>query len=215
MIKILDSLIQLVNSLFYDEIYRVNTYKYMQIKRQFRFRNIDNIFYSTNYSDEFKNMIYELKYKKRKYVAHSFAELIEKDVDYIIKKYNIDEVIAVPISKKRLKQRGFNQVELILEKLNIKSIKIKKVLDNKRMSKLKYNYEKYLNIHNSFSVDKLNIDNKNILIVDDIITTGHTIDEISKQLNKNYKNIKIYVYAIAVAKSYEIKKSRQSLEFPL
>ena len=165
-------------------------------------RAIKNTFYSLIYSDDFKNMIYEYKYRNKKYMSHIFSELIGENIKYIVNNFKIDVVIPVPISNDRYKLRGFNQIELILDDLNINYEKIKKVNNTEKMSKLKKQYKKYINIHNSFDVSKKNFDNKKILIVDDIITSGSTMNEIKRLIENEYINTEIYFYSIAISHSY-------------
>ena len=50
--------------------------------------------------------------------------------------------------------------------------------------------------------NSLNLENKNILIVDDIVTSGATINSISEELRKNNENIDIKVFSIAIARHF-------------
>lgn len=77
------------------------------------------------YDNKFKKMIYEFKYRRLKYISNFIAKLIEKDIKYILSNFKIDNIIAVPISRRRMLDRGFNQTQLILEKLNIKNTNVK------------------------------------------------------------------------------------------
>ena len=59
-------------------------------------------------------------------------------------------------------------------------------------------------IINSYK-NSLNLENKNVLIVDDIVTSGATINSISEELRKDNENINIKVFSIAIARHF-IKK---------
>ena len=93
-------------------------------------------------------------------------------------------------------------MELIFEKFNYPFLKIKKIKNTKKMSKLSKSYQKNLNILQSFDVKNLNLSNKTVLIVDDIITTGATVNEIKKCLEKEYKGIKVLFYSIAISRKF-------------
>ncbi|MBS9784559.1 MAG: ComF family protein [Oceanivirga sp.] len=164
--------------------------------------NSSGTYFSMPYNDYYKDLIYELKYKKCIYVAKIIADLIKKDIDLLFEIEKIDNILITPISQKRLRERGFNQVSEILDNLHLPYLEIKKIKDTLKMSKLNFDYEKRLNILNSFNVKGLNLDNKNVLIFDDIITSGATVNEIKKQLKKEYKNIKINIYGIAISNQY-------------
>lgn len=162
-------------------------------------KRVDNIFYSMYYDNKFKKMIYEFKYRRLKYISNFIAKLIEKDIKYILSNFKIDNIIAVPISRRRMLDRGFNQTQLILEKLNIKNTNVKRVVNTVKMSKLKRNYQKKLNILNAFDVSGNDLDNKTILIFDDVITSGATVERLKKDIENEYINTTIYIYAIAVS----------------
>ena len=113
-----------------------------------------------------------------------------------------DTIIPVPISKKRMKERGYNQSTLIAKELS-KKIKIDleinciiKVKNVKEQSKLnKEQREK--NIQNVYELkNKQKIINKKILLIDDIYTTGSTVNECSKILGQG-KPAKIDVLVVA------------------
>lgn len=98
----------------------------------------------------------------------------------------------VPMTKEEIKQRGFNQTEIltkeISKKLNMQIFEgIKKIKQTKQQSLLKYE-ERFKNIEGAF--DCLTEAPKNIIIIDDVFTTGATLKEIAKTLKiKGAKNI--------------------------
>lgn len=147
-------------------------------------------------------MIYELKYKRKKYVATAIYSIIRSQVEFVVESQKVEYIICVPTSKERIRDRGFDQVELIFEKFNYPLLKIKKIKNTKKMSKLSKSYQKNLNILQSFDVKNLNLSNKTVLIVDDIITTGATVNEIKKCLEKEYKGIKVLFYSIAISRKF-------------
>ena len=102
-----------------------------------------------------------------------------------------DIICSVPIHKKRMKERGYNQSELIAKEIakNLTNTIYKKVLkkikDNKRQSELKKE-ERLQNVKDVYEIqNKQIIENKKIILFDDIYTTGNTVNECSKVLKEN------------------------------
>ena len=103
-------------------------------------------------------------------------------------------VIPVPISMKRLGERGFNQTHLLAKYLakniNSKYRKniIKKHTTTKKQALIKNRIDRFNNVKNVFSVKKNKkhiLQNKDIIIIDDLSTTGATLMEIKKVLKKS------------------------------
>lgn len=188
--------------LFDKHEYEIGKTKYEQVKKLAHFYSIENVHFSMYYNDYFRDMIYELKYKRKKYVATAIYSIIRSQVEFVVESKKIEYIICVPTSKERIRDRGFDQVKLIFEKFNYPFLKIKKIKNTKKMSKLSKSYQKNLNILQSFDVKNLNLSNKTVLIVDDIITTGATVNEIKKCLEKEYKGIKVLFYSIAISRKF-------------
>ena len=119
----------------------------------------------------------------------------------ILEKYDI--IIPVPIHKRRKQKRGYNQSELITRQISKKipslvheSTAIQKIKHNIEQSSLSKEQRKQ-NVKDVYKiVNKEKIENKNIVLFDDIYTTGNTVNEISKILKQNGAN-KILVLTIA------------------
>lgn len=100
-------------------------------------------------------------------------------------------LIPVPLAKKRIRQRGYNQSEIIAQKLNhiwqiplISDclIKIRETQNQADLAQI----QREQNLKNAFACQNKNaVKNKNILLVDDVITTGATIEECAKALKKS------------------------------
>ncbi len=138
--------------------------------------------------------IRDLKYKKSKIIAETLADLIYDNLNdkllSEIKSTSGDScVIAVPLSKKRLKQRGFNQAELIAQylsdKLDIPLANNVLYKNRETISQVQIkNREKRLkNLKGVFDVKNPTlIKDKIIFLIDDVSTTGATIEECRKTL---------------------------------
>lgn len=103
---------------------------------------------------------------------------------------NFDMITCVPMHKSSLKERGYNQAELLArecaEIMNIPYVDtLEKFKKNKAQHSIKAR-ERADNVKGVYRIiDKQIVKDKNILIIDDIITTGHTLGECSKILMKS------------------------------
>lgn len=138
------------------------------------------------YNDEVRRAIIKYKFKS----AHGFSKYFGKLMSNYIKDMDIknyDFMTCVPLHKQKRRIRGYNQSEL-LAKIISKNIGIEyidalyKVVNTKQQSSLSAK-EREKNIKNAFKADS-NVKNKNILLVDDILTTGYTINECARVLKK-------------------------------
>lgn len=173
------------------------------LRRKGELKNINNYYYLYYYEEDVKKMIADYKLNNRKDLVVEISSLVKKGLKSVLEDEKIDIVIPVPISQKRKEERGFNQVEEILKKLKIKYFNIERRKDTEHMYLLHDKKSRESNIKNAFGNIKLDINGKNILLVDDIVTTGSTVREIQKELKKcgNPKNI--YVFSIAISKSFK------------
>ncbi len=120
---------------------------------------------------------------------------------------NIDYISYVPMHKSKPKLRGFNQNFLLAKglskKLNIplgKNILLK-IKDTKSQSSLNKR-DRLLNLKDAFEVsNKAEIKSKNILLIDDIFTTGSTVSECARCLKTAGAN-KVYVLTVASGYAY-------------
>ena len=154
------------------------------------------------YKGAIKELIISFKYF---YNFLSFSALIEvfNRLEFDLDILDSDVVIPVPLHLKRLRQRGFNQATLIAKKI-FKDIPISfdsllRIKDTPHQMGLK-KQERLKNISGAFKVvRKKDIESKRVLLVDDVVTTGATINECSKELlNSGAKEVKIFSLAQAI-----------------
>ena len=158
--------------------------------------------YLFQYEGEIRKNILDLKFNEKNYKYEAFVKILKnhKKMCSKIKKYDI--IIPVPISKKRQKSRGYNQSALFAKEISkILSVKydeniLIKVKDNIAQSQLSKE-DRIINIKNVYHIkNKEKIIDKKILILDDIYTTGSTVNECSRILKDNSaKNVGILVIA--------------------
>lgn len=171
-------------------------------------KNKDEYYYEKHiyfftYKDKIRNLILDYKFNDKAYLYKIFSEIIikNKKIYGILKKYDI--IIPVPIHKKRKRIRGYNQSELISNEISnkIKDIEyqnkvLQKVINNKPQSALD-KIQRKENVKNAYKViNKEKIKDKNIIIFDDIYTTGNTVNSCAKALKESGAR-KIIILTIA------------------
>jgi len=150
----------------------------------------NNLLIASYYKDPLiKLLIHQYKYNFIKDLAKPLGMLMVKK----IKNQNIKNsiLIPVPLHKKRLRWRGFNQAELlaqvISQKLNIPIINnlLVRTRYTPPQAKIKNANQRKENIKQAFQLNlnfKNNLENKKIILIDDICTTGSTLDECTEVL---------------------------------
>ena len=154
----------------------------------------DILFY---YSGILKIKIKEFKFENGVYLKKPFGKLIYENLDKsLIEK--MDYIAYVPSSKKKMKLRGYNHSKLLAEEIS-KYSNIPLFDNLRKIKKTKSQHflsleERSVNLQNSFLVD-CDLSGKNILLLDDIHTSGATIDECYKELKKANCN---FVWAVCL-----------------
>jgi competence protein ComFC len=147
-----------------------------------------------------KKLIYKLKYEGKVQLAKVIAGLMIERLQN--ERLAIDAVVPVPMHESKLEARGFNQSLIIAQELGERMDKpVADCLKRAKETKEQYNLDRnqrYSNINGAFSVKlSYNIGKyMDILLVDDIYTTGSTVNECSKVL-KEAGAEKVYVITAA------------------
>jgi len=152
------------------------------------------------------NLIYNLKYHNKPYIGVTLGRMLAEE--YLNSGFfdDIDVIVPVPIAKKRRRQRGYNQSEMIAQGLSdITSIPVDCNIITRDVfveSQTKKGRQGRMeNVSAVFKVnDKANITGKHILLVDDILTTGATLVACGKELMKA-GNIKISIATLGITKT--------------
>ena len=172
-------------------------------------KKLDGLFVATDYENALvKKIIYKFKYEPfLKSLAVPLAKLIISHIslsesESFIKSLN-PILIPIPLHPFRKKWRGYNQSELIAKELskfyNFPLVSDALIRKKKTISQTKLSKEERIkNIANAFTVKNQNlIEGKNILLVDDVFTSGATMEEGAKALKANGAK---KVWGVAVAR---------------
>jgi len=150
-----------------------------------------------------QNLIHNLKYRGREEIGKELGIWLGQELAQSPVYQNVDAIIPVPLHPRRLKERGFNQVEKfgkeIAKKLDAEYIDfvLKKNSYNQKQSK-NSRLTRWRNTSETFGIKNESLlTNKHILIVDDIVTTGSTI-EACIQVLKSIPGIKISIATMAI-----------------
>lgn len=155
-----------------------------------RIYNDVKIYCAGEYSKNLQKMIRGLKYHRQKDLAYYQAKFMYQYWQKLNIKGNF-QIVPVPIYPKRKKQRKYNHMELVatefakLSGYDTNFDLIKRIKDTKPQYNLNKS-QRMQNLDKAFIVDKTKlISDKNILIIDDICTTGSTFEEMIRTLNES------------------------------
>lgn len=168
---------------------------------------LEKAYHSLFYNRFIREKVHAYKYQGKSYLYKPFGEILLPTIYEKSLHIEIDAITFVPIHRKKKSQRGYNQSELISKYLAEKLdkpllqnhlIKIKNTKDQNKLGKI----ERSTNLRNAFkSINNEDFKGKKILLIDDIITTGATMTELSKVLVKNGAK---KVYGLALTSSIKI-----------
>lgn len=156
-------------------------------------------------SNNVKPILQALKYQNRPDVGWYFGEMIGKRLKEHPKFSTIDLLIAVPLHRKKRYTRGYNQSEELVKGLQrawpVKSMfsalsKHKHTISQTTLGRFK----RWDNVENLFHVDPRILSYRHIAIVDDVVTTGATLEAIMRSIRKISPSIQISVISLALAK---------------
>ena len=150
-----------------------------------------------------QNMIHEFKYRGNKKAGHYFGKLMGKNL-LESDRFNVDIIVPLPLFERKEKLRGFNQAEIlcngiseIINKPVVRKNVIRKIFTETQTKK--HRLERWKNVEGIFFVkDPEELEGKHILLVDDVITTGATIDACGSEILK-IKNATLSVASFAIA----------------
>ena len=145
--------------------------------------------YIFKYEGIIRQKILQYKFKDNPYLYKMFSEFFMKNEKVCRFLKNYDIIISVPMTKKKIAQRGYNQAELIAKQIAINSPNLtylKNILVKQKETSTQSSLnkkERFNNVKNVYKVQNMQkIKEKNIILFDDIYTTGATCKECTKTI---------------------------------
>jgi Predicted amidophosphoribosyltransferases len=168
-----------------------------------------NFYFDKNYSlfvyDELmQDLIHRFKFKNHPAIGKGLGKIMAHEINFDVIK-NVDYILAVPIHKIRRRNRGFNQSEIlakeIARKMNLpmRADILKRIKNTKPQWHLN-SHERENNLENAFSAK--NVKGLNLMLIDDIFTTGSTINKCAQFLkDAGAKSVISFTLSITVKKN--------------
>lgn len=161
-------------------------------------------FYHFNKGSKVQNLIHHLKYKGQKHLGVTLGKLYGHDLKYSDDFNTVTTIIPVPLHSKRQKKRGYNQSECfaegLAESLNAQLVtnNLYRAVESSTQTK-KSRFSRWQNVESIFQLKNATaLEGQHILLVDDVVTTGATLEACAQTLS-SIKDIKISIVTIAYA----------------
>lgn len=155
------------------------------------------------FTDELQKMIHQFKYYGFTRLGRELAALLADKYLEALKRLDADFILPVPLHSVREKSRGFNQAAILADTISSRIgvpvvtgalMKVRRTKDQAKMNP----EQRRKNIKNAFRVSDFNITGKKIIIMDDVVTTGATVNEAALTL-REAGGIPVAVCAVAAA----------------
>jgi len=150
--------------------------------------------------------VYQFKYHNRRIYGKFYAEELWRIYGRKIREWGIELIVPVPLHRKRKRRRGYNQAEILARHLShlsgipVNSKAVRRVRHTTPQKELN-DKERKKNLKEAFRITKYWRKVGRVLIVDDIYTTGNTIDAVAKVLRQNGAE-KIWFLTISIGQGF-------------
>jgi len=162
------------------------------------------------YSETVRSMVHKMKFENKPMYAATLAAFMAERLVKVCDLAQIDMVVPVPMTRLKESERGYNTAQLLAKDiarrcdLVLEDTLLRKVRETKPQSSLKSHEDRVLNVRDAFACRR-DIEDKNVLLVDDIYTTGNTAKNCAKALKVAGAG-KIWVLTAAQAHAAQAKK---------
>nr|MBQ8252260.1 ComF family protein [Lachnospiraceae bacterium] len=141
------------------------------------------------YEEPVKASIYRFKYAGRKEYARAYATLVERELGDFVRSIKPDALVPVPLHRKRYQKRGYNQAELLAGEIGrlvgvpVLRGQVQRVKNTIPLKMLERD-RRQNNLKKAFKINGNDVKLNTIIIIDDIYTTGSTMDALSAVLRE-------------------------------
>lgn len=158
------------------------------------------------YKDQVKQSMYRFKYQNRQEYARFYGSEIVRVYGDWMKRSGIEAIVPIPLHRAKKRQRGYNQAELLAREIGRRTgLKVypdllKRVRKTKPQKKLN-DAERKNNLKKAFKTQENKVQLNHILLVDDIYTTGSTINEAALELRRAGIE-QVYYVSVCIGRGY-------------
>lgn len=150
--------------------------------------------------------IYQFKYKNRRIYGEFYAKEMARLYGNLIRFWGVEVIVPIPLHRRKKRLRGYNQAAVIAKQLGkIMGIPVdcNSIVRNRytRPQKELNDKERKQNLKQAFTVTNKWKKYKRVLLIDDIYTTGSTIDTVAEELKKNGVQ-KVWFLTISIGQGY-------------
>jgi len=155
--------------------------------------SLEKIWSAGVYDGVLKELIHQFKYREKKYLAVPLSKLLVDFAQRHLKEEKFDYVVPIPLYRARQKKRGYNQAELLAQVLGgaINKPVLINLIERRKKTRPQFGLnkdERFENLSGAFEISESGkeivptIAGKTVLLIDDLATTGATLDECAKVL---------------------------------
>lgn len=164
----------------------------------------DRCFAVTEYSGAMKELLKSYKFQKRRKLHARIAEIVHAAISSV--SCEVDVVTAVPMAAAKVRKRGFNQSELVARAVAFKMKRefrmlLKEVGFSRKQKDLNF-LDRFINVLGRYETVEKNLGGARVLLIDDVFTTGATINECARLL-KSAGALEVCAVAFARRTLYE------------
>ena len=156
-----------------------------------------------------EKLLHQLKYRNKKEVGYYCGQLMGEALKRSGRFTGIDGIIPLPLFRKKERQRGFNQAKLLCEGIS-EVLKITTVtgvverIESTETQTHKNRVERWLNMQHRFRVtDESHLTDKHLLLVDDVITTGATLESCGLEMLR-VPGLRLSIFTLAYSSSKNV-----------
>lgn len=152
-----------------------------------------------------QNILHQIKYRNGQDLAVYFGQLLGDSINASDRWTLPDAIIPLPLHKRKERLRGYNQAKLIAEGIGnalnvpVTSDAVKRILHSETQTK-KHRQERWTNVERIFHVENPEkLEGKHILLVDDVLTTGASLEACAAAIYDGVNNVNISIATLAIA----------------
>ncbi len=151
-----------------------------------------------------QKVLFNLKYNNNQELGRHFGRDIAKNLQHVSEMEDVGAIVPIPLHYRKQFTRGYNQSKVLAEGLSeilhlpIEDKSVKRVRHHSSQTRLS-RFKRWDNVQGLFSVHPGIRKYQHLLIVDDVITTGSTIESLIQSICKIAPEMKISVVTLAIA----------------